>query len=339
MHGAATRLLHVANGTCTTRLIEAAGLPGATSLWADPLYDGPVPGGLTDDELLEIRARHLAGPTPAGSSKELPYGIDPANDLRAWRAAIANHDAYDEVVLWFEHDLFDQLNLVQLLPWIRERLPPEKTVSLVCIGSFPGRPAFKGLGELAPHELAPLFGARTRVSHGQSALASRAWDAFRAPTPDALNDVRHGGTAALPFLAPAITRFLEEYPWTRDGLSRSERRLLELARDGPIDLAAVHPRMVGAGDVYHVTDRSLVDMANALSTWPPALLVYAGANGDAPGPLRGTVALTEVGWAVLAGRADRVALAGLDRWLGGVHLQGRTAWRWDGERQAMAGPR
>ncbi len=243
------------------------------------------------------------------------------------------------MVLWFEHDLFDQLNLVQLLPWIRERLPSEKTVSLVCIGSFPGRPAFKGLGELAPHELAPLFGARTRISRGQSELASRAWDAFRAPTPNALNDVRHGGTAALPFLAPAITRFLEEYPWTRDGLSRSERRLLELARDGPIDLAAVHPRMVGAGDVYHVTDRSLVDMANALSTWPPALLVYAGANGDASGPLRGTVALTEVGWAVLAGRADRVALAGLDRWLGGVHLQGRTAWRWDGERQAMAGPR
>ena len=130
------------------------------------------------------RARHLAGPTPAGSSAEPPYGIDPANDLRAWRAAIANHDAYDEVVLWFEHDLFDQLNLVQLLPWIRERLPSEKTVSLVCIGSFPGRPAFKGLGELAPHELAPLFGAWTRVSHGQSGPASRAGDAFRAPTPD-----------------------------------------------------------------------------------------------------------------------------------------------------------
>ena len=75
------------------------------------------------------------------------------NDLGAWRAAIANHHAYDELVLWFEHDLFDQLNLVQLLPWIRERLPSPATVSLVCIGSFPGHPAFKGLGELSPGEL------------------------------------------------------------------------------------------------------------------------------------------------------------------------------------------
>jgi hypothetical protein len=45
-----TRFLHVANGTSTTRTIEAAGIPGACSIWADPLYEGPVPGGLDDTE-------------------------------------------------------------------------------------------------------------------------------------------------------------------------------------------------------------------------------------------------------------------------------------------------
>ena len=43
------RLLHVANGTCTTRLIERAGIGGALSIWADPLYEGPVPGGILDE--------------------------------------------------------------------------------------------------------------------------------------------------------------------------------------------------------------------------------------------------------------------------------------------------
>ena len=326
--GAATRLLHVANGTCTTRLIEAAGLSGTTSLWADPLYGGPVPSGLSDDELVEVRTRYLTGgdATP----------VDPVNDLRRWRAAVAAHDAYDELVLWFEHDLFDQLNLLQLLPWIRERLPSGATVSLVCIGSFPGHPAFKGLGELAPHDLALLFGDLTRVSHAQYALAARAWDAFRAPTPEALDDLRHGDTTALPFLAPAITRFLQEYPWTRDGLSRSERRLLELAADGPIPLGTVFPEMVVEGDVYHVTDRSLVDMAAALSAATLTQLKDAPADGDPAGPLGATVALTEVGAAVLAARADRVAVAGIDRWLGGVHLHGGEVWRWDDARQAIA---
>ena len=30
------------------------------------------------------------------------------------------HESYDELILWFEHDLFDQLNLIQLLTWIRD---------------------------------------------------------------------------------------------------------------------------------------------------------------------------------------------------------------------------
>jgi len=103
-----TRFLHVANGTCTTRLIESAGIPGRVSIWADPLHDGPVPGGLTDAELLDLRVRHHAGPA----------NVDPVNDLRKWREVIEQHESYDELILWFEHDLFDQLILIQLLTWL-----------------------------------------------------------------------------------------------------------------------------------------------------------------------------------------------------------------------------
>src|ERR1700752_887287 len=135
------RFLHVANGSSLTHTLSAAGVPGLRSIWADPLHDGPVPAGLTDEALLDVRRRFLAGPPGSGSD-------DPVNDLRLWRRIIEEHDGYDELVLWFEHDLFDQLNLIQVLSWIHHRVPSSKVVSLVCIGSFPGRPDFKGLGEL-----------------------------------------------------------------------------------------------------------------------------------------------------------------------------------------------
>ncbi len=32
---------------------------------------------------------------------------------------------------------------------------------------------------------------------------------------------------------------------------------------------------------------------------------------------------------ILRGAADRVELSGIDRWLGGTHLNGEGAWRWD----------
>ena len=327
--------LHVANGTSTTGLIRAAGIPGARSIWADPLHDGPVPGGLTDAELLDVRERFHSGPSgPSDVSYAAWRGSDPsldrANDLRQWRRAIERHESYGELILWFEHDLFDQLNLIQLLSWIREQVPPTKPVSLICIGSFPGRPSFKGLGELTPFELASLLETRERVGETQYALADRAWLAFRQPTPEALDQLRRDDSSALPYLAAALTRFLQEYPWTLDGLSRSERRFLELAAGTGIALSAAFRRMHEGEHAYYITDTSLAEMAERLSVTSPPLLTLHLVGATNQNGLHGTVTLTGAGRAVLAGELDRVATCGIDRWFGGVHLQGsKAAWRWD----------
>ena len=55
-------------------------------------------------------------------------------------------------------------------------------------------------------------------------LAVRAWDALTAPEPHALLEV--GSTPELRFMGEAFKRLAQEYPWRRDGLSLSERRLL-----------------------------------------------------------------------------------------------------------------
>jgi len=243
--------LHVANGTSVTGTLSAAGVPGIMSIWADPLYEGPVPAGLNDDELREVRGRYLGGGE---------HAADPTNDMRRWRKVIDDHESYDELVLWFEHDLFDQLNLIQLLGWIRARVPEGKAVGLICVGSFPGRPDFHGLGELPPKELAPLLETRRPVTAPEYALAERAWQAFREPTPEALDELRRSDTSAMPFLARALERLLQEYPWTSDGLSRTERR--RNARGAFRAASAnVPPAVVLVDDVY--TTGATVDAAAA----------------------------------------------------------------------------
>ena len=218
------RYLHVANGTSTTGTIEQAGVPGRTSIWADPLHEGPVPGHVNDEHLLEVRARHLAGDDNAAET---------VAELRRWRQVVDDHSSYDELVLWYEHDLFDQLNLIQVLTRIGQVVRGHKPVSLICIDAFPGHPRFKGLGELSADELGPLFDTRQAITGAQYELAARAWDAFRADNPQALDALLRTDTHALPFLAAALVRHLEDYPWTRDGLSRTERRVMSLAQAGP----------------------------------------------------------------------------------------------------------
>ena len=312
--------LHIANGHSTTALIERSGLPGRTGIWADPLNEGPVPGNLSDDELLLVRARFLAAhPDDADGT---------AADLKRWRAAVDNEDGYDELVLWFEHDLFDQLNLIQLLAHIGSR-PQSKPVTLVCIDRYPGHANFKGLGELALHEIAALFETRRPVTGAQLALAARAWCAYRSPDPRAIEELLKTDTSALPWLGPALARHLEEFPSELDGLSRSERRLLEQALDHPVPIHLAFPKMHEGETAHYIADSWFLDRAKELAGASPALVNLAFTANSASAMPIGTIALTDAGRQVLGGGADRVKLCGIDRWLGGVHLHGRgPGWRW-----------
>ena len=303
-------------------MLAAAGVPGRTSIWADPLHEGPVPA-VSDDELLRVRADHLAA-LPDGRREAI------GDELRQWRAAVDDEASYDELVLWFEHDLFDQLNLIQLLDRLSRRVVRTKPITLICIGSFPGHARFKGLGELAPAEIGSLVATRTPVSDAQLALATEAWSAFRAPDPRRIGELIQRATPALPFLGAAMRRHLQEFPWTTDGLSRSERRMLSLVQSEVTDIHAIFPRMHDDEDAFYVADGSFWQIALDLAR---AGLLSLETRSDAfEGLPQGTMALTPLGRDVLGGREDRIARCGIDRWLGGVHLiESGRVFRWGGE--------
>jgi hypothetical protein len=275
--------LHVANGHCTTRLIEQAQLPGRTSIWADALHEGPI-ADVGDAELVRMRAAHIA--SGLGARAE-----DVEADLKSWRTAVDADHSYGELVLWFEHDLFDQLNLVQLLTRISRDRPVRKPVSLVSINTYPGHPNFKGLGELRPEDIAALFARRRRVTSEQFALAARAWDAFRSQDRARIELLLVDDTSALPFLARALRRYLDEGPVEPGALTRSERRLLDQLTHGPIDIHTAWRRMHEGETAFYITDTSFWSLLKRLAERTPALIEIALSNVTAPGLPHGTLSL------------------------------------------------
>lgn len=222
------------------------------------------------------------------------------------------------MVIWCEHDLFDQLLLIRHLAWFAERDSGRTTLALICIGEFPGLPHFKGLGELGPHQLASLLGTRLGVTQRQLELGRRA---FRT---------------ALPFLARALRRLLEEYPSTRTGLSHTEQELLSLlAAGGRMRVRDLVRAMHARESAYYVTDVTMRGLLARFGGERPLVVTEPAASGREWDTM---AELTALGRAVLAGRADWVRLrGGVDRWLGGVHLSGaEPAWRWDAEAQRRA---
>lgn len=328
-------MLHVLNGDATRLKLERSGIPGTTTVWADVLHDGPTPAGLPPHEFRQVRARHLAARFGQPESDVLA-------GLRAWDAALERFHEHEEVVFWFEHDLFDQLILIRHLQWLSTMEPRATRFSLICIGAFPGIEDFAGLGQLSPAELASLAPRRRPVTAEQIHAGSRAWDLFRGSDPAPLEAWLQDGVRTLPFLSGAIRRHFEDYPSTRDGLSRTERQMLTAIAEGNHTFGA----MFRAGQVMeervYMGDATfwaiLKDLADARTP-----LVQIGDGGctkeqrpRVPPPGL-TVRLTDAGRDVLEGRADHVALNGIDRWMGGVHLTPGHCWRSDGEALVFKG--
>jgi hypothetical protein len=319
-----TRILHVHNGDVVSDKLARSGVPGGHAVYADALHDGPLlPIDVPAERRRAARAAFFA---QAGWTSER----DLLDMLAQWDGELDAWPEYGEVVLWFEHDLFDQLLLVRHLAYFAEQSLGGTALSLICIGEYPGMPAFRGLGELSPAQLTSLLGTRERITRRQLDLGRRAWHALAAEHPAAVEAlVDEEDLTPLPFLRAALRRFLQELPDRESGLGRTERAVLEGVRDGITDPLELFRAVQAADDVFFIGDLSLWHCIWMLAGGPHPLLASEPRGGNGPAPF-GALALTAAGRDVLDGTADRIRLAGIDRWWGGIHLHGHEVpWRWD----------
>jgi hypothetical protein len=298
------------------------------TVWADVLHDGPTPGGLSADAFRRVRARHLAARFHRGELEIL-------DTLQSWDDALDRFREHEEVVFWFEHDLFDQLILIRHLHWLSTIDPRATRFSLICIGTFPDIEDFSGLGQLTPAELETLPRQRQPITSTQIRAGRRAWEMFCAPDPAELQAWLQDGAESLPFLTGALRRHFEDYPSTREGLSRTERQVLMAIAEGHDTFGA----MFRAGQVMeervYMGDATFRAILEDLVQAAHPLIEFVDAQSPAVDiplpPTNARMRMTGTGRDVLEGRLDHVSLNGIDRWMGGVHLTPENCWRSDGQ--------
>ena len=316
-------MLHVTNGDSAADLILRSGIGGSVLPWRDVLHIGPVPGKLSMRELSEKRTAFLAS---------LGWGIkeELVQSFLLRNSTLRKHAADDEVVLWFEHDLYDQLQLIQILAWLigNEQHSTERQF-LICIDRYPGVRSFRGLGDLNPVQIRHLFDMRKPINLLQFNAAANAWARFTSAKPERHQAVADNPSTELPFLQAAYLRFLQEWPSTHNGLSRTEEHALRIIASGvsnPEEILHAHwanerTPFMGDWTFWEV----ILDMARG--GYP--LVAVEGDLGhkdfrDAK------VSATPEGLAVLRGDEDAITLRGIDRWYGGYHAgRAEEATRWD----------
>jgi hypothetical protein len=287
-----TQRLNITNGDSAAGTLSEAGVEGKIISWRDVLHEGPVDSSLSLEELSKGRARFI-------SEQGWDDFAHVSGDFAERDRVIRHLDYFDEVVLWFEDDLYDQLQLIQLLDFFGRGAARGKTLSVIVVDGY--------IPPLSTDEIKRLDKVRQRVTAEQLELAKRAWKAFGSEDPT------------------SISKLLDE----REALSAIQAghttpvaAFLEVAR---------RQESIFLGDIifYSYLER-LSGRTNALITWKDGTPVIAPSSERSRQFVEGELTLTPLGREVLAGRQDWQRIHNRTRWLGGVEIRpGEGSWRWD----------
>ncbi|MFG6177877.1 DUF1835 domain-containing protein [Halomonas sp. THAF12] len=309
--------LHIRCGSDIERSLRSAGFEGDFLEFSDPFCMGPL-HDLPPEQLMRRRARYLA--EVSGMAER-----DALARLRKSYSALDDLERYARIVLWFEHDSYDQLLLAYLLHRLGERSSRAR-LELVAVDAVPGVERFIGIGQLAPDLLAWLWRRRVPIEAPLLELGSRAWAALTAEDAGPLEALVATGTPALPMMGRALARHLQELPAGNSGLGLTERLTLEIVRDhGPL--------AVGQAFAHLMREREPLPYLGDLMFWwllqplilaPRPALEIAETQREWP---HRRLSLTALGCELLEGRRDWLAHVASERWVGGMRIAPASAGR------------
>jgi hypothetical protein len=297
-------ITHIHNGDAVALRAKRAGIGGEHLPFRESLISGPVREG---DGWIDRRAKFLSGM----SGDDV---LRTSNKLFEQEQAITNAAANaEEIVLWFEYDMFCLIHLVYLLP----RLPAGRT-SVIWHDS--------PLAELPPEDLFAVHARRRPATREMIGLAREGWQAFVSEDPTALNKMVSAHFNEFPFLRDGFALHAARFPSTRNGLGLAEQRILEFIADGATDSQALYNRFWSSYPRFGFGDTEILRNIHSLAARRlPLINLTEGSEG------KSSFTITEQGELTLAG-ADDIAVNGIDTWLGGAHLTSDRLWRWDADK-------
>jgi hypothetical protein len=305
-------ILNITNGDSAVAIMRQAGLDGDFLPWRDVLHIGPVPDGLSLDELSRVRAEFL-------SAKGWGEAERIRRDFIARDEMLKRYAEYDKVLLWFEHDLYDQLQILQILDWLHTHRDGQPPLAMICTEQYLGMMDAEQMARHQQHEQA--------ISDAQLELATTAWQAFRQPTPTQLSVLCEQDCSALPFLRAALLRLLEEYPASSHGLSRSMHQALGIIAAGEASPARAFGRFQQCEEALFMGDSVFWDILNEMiEADHPLLTTSDGKMVGMPPSDTQSLHLTRTAQRVLDGALNWLDLNPPTRWIGGVRLDHQTAW-------------
>ncbi|MCA0971990.1 DUF1835 domain-containing protein [Halobacillus litoralis] len=297
-------MIHIVNGDAVG---ERLSVEGEVIVWCE-MYDwGPLNHEWHHNDLIGRRAAffeealELPSPLFIQTSKEQLH-------------ALHNIPPEEEVVLWFEHDRYDQTMLMFLIHELSKRA---LNLSMVTLDAHPSADPFYGMGQLDDDHLNDLIKTKQTVTPEQVEEAVRGWRAYASPSVKGVEKWVRESPHPLPYLKEAMNAHLDYFPDRDTGVNRVEKDVLSFLNGNIRTFKEVHQFLRenrirdGISDLYASHILRQIDL----------LLERDGPLPNFNTPERNPeITLSQLGQRVLQGEVSRIAACGIDTWVGGVRL-------------------
>jgi hypothetical protein len=296
-------MIHIHNGDVVALLAQRSGIDGEHLAFRESLVTGPV---VEDENWIETRAQAIGKAHNEDLLRVRTQLIEQEQTLDKAREN-------EEVVLWFEHDLYCLVHLVYLL----QRFAGARLSLVWC--PVP-------LSENEERDLHLLFESRAAVPPAMLKAAGDVWRAYTASEADQLNAWLERDTPDFPFLREGLTLHASRFPSTANGLGAIEQRVLAHIAAGFTDFGSILDHINAEVPRFGFGDSEVYRHMKAMAGRAVPLITL---NGEPP---KAIATMTPAGENVLRGEVDDVTINDPDVWLGGVHVTKENLWRFDGTR-------
>ncbi len=213
--------LHITNGdSLTYRLKELKLVEGEFLTWREMLCEGPTEIKVETHSSIEKRKNFL----------KKYYRIGPTDYEEKFVSQLKkldNLNDYDEIILWFEYDLFCHINMIAAISLLLRKNANNIPIHLVCSGRIEHEKKLMGLCELTDVQLKNHYTNKVQLTLDDLELAEYIWTVYCESNPKKIaGQIKKN--SSFEYLSICLRAHLQRFPNMLTGLNVLEHNILEM---------------------------------------------------------------------------------------------------------------
>lgn len=266
-------LLHITNGDAFTERLGTLNLKGDVITWREMLCEGKTLTNVGSENFWKTRFEFLNTNYKVSKS----WFIE--KTLKEYRS-LCNHKQQDHIVLWFEYDLFCQINMLAVLSWLKANRKYAE-ISLVCSGKEDNTDKMYSLNELSDEQLSKHYENRVILTQDDVEYADYVWQLYCSDNPIRLENLGDFKNYQFDYLSEAVASHLRRFPTIKNGLNEMENKILSLGLNNKptskksfLTTIMNNQGSLGFGDSQY--ERALTRLKPLFSNFNPVRLTKTG---------------------------------------------------------------